>query len=352
MAYYGQRPSGRDLHQASGGNPFYNPYSPYPNIGMGIASTFGNIMAMKEMRAQQDYDRGEEEKKHDLETRRVAAYEKSQEPPEIKVRESQQFILAKELIDTGRANTWAEAWDMVLGEKDKGTVYPTEFQVDQATRYGREDWKDAVSPGQQEVDYKEWMYKRRSPQEAPQTNYTRAVAYIEGEVQAGRKTPEEARVDMEKITGLYEEEEKGGQDLDFSGGRGAPSREANQRSWLARKENTTGYKDIKQTKKTARNNYKEYGQPPTIDGIRTDMPLRYQMAVLNERDGVATPIDTEVIQNYEDMWGFFEELVTADGSLYTTWSEFTKHPDFMAKDIDKKQMKFWYDAYGKLMTEK
>ena len=80
MPYYGRQPSGQDLQRASGGNPFYNPYSPYPNIGMGIASTFGNIMAMKEMRQQEEYDRGEAEKAYKLKDRQIAAQEKSLEP--------------------------------------------------------------------------------------------------------------------------------------------------------------------------------------------------------------------------------------------------------------------------------
>ena len=77
MPYYGRQPSGQDLQRASGGNPFYNPYSPYPNIGMGIASTFGNIMAMKEMRQQEEYDRGEAEKAYKLKERQIAAQEKN-----------------------------------------------------------------------------------------------------------------------------------------------------------------------------------------------------------------------------------------------------------------------------------
>jgi hypothetical protein len=87
MAYYGQTqaPSGQQLQQASGGNPFYNPYSPYPNIGMGISSILQNIMVQKQMREQERYQREQEEKKLKLEERRVGAYEEASRPRQARV---------------------------------------------------------------------------------------------------------------------------------------------------------------------------------------------------------------------------------------------------------------------------
>jgi len=87
MAYYGQRPSGQQLQQAAGGNPFYNPYSAYPNIGMGISSILQNVMAQKQFTEQQTYERGVQEREMGQRDRQLDI----QEQPTIRATPEWQF---------------------------------------------------------------------------------------------------------------------------------------------------------------------------------------------------------------------------------------------------------------------
>ena len=116
MPYYGQQPSGQQLQQASGGNPFYNPYSPYPNIGMGISSVLQNVMAQKQIQEQTKYEREQEKKKMELEERRAMAYEESSKPRVKEAPEWEQKIDAILEVNPD-LNRW-EATKLVLGISD------------------------------------------------------------------------------------------------------------------------------------------------------------------------------------------------------------------------------------------
>jgi len=75
------------LGQLSQQNPFYNPFSPYPNVGGGIASTLQQLYALRQLQEQQRLKQEQEQRDYELEKRRVGAYEKMAErPSEIQLR--------------------------------------------------------------------------------------------------------------------------------------------------------------------------------------------------------------------------------------------------------------------------
>jgi hypothetical protein len=120
MPYYGQRPSGQQLQQAPGGNPFYNPYSPYPNIGAGISSILQNVMAHKQFQEQQTYDRDQEAQSMALKERQVAAQEQSAIRPTLEWQfKIAAYKTAKPITDGHPTNDY----EAIKGVKEAETIY-------------------------------------------------------------------------------------------------------------------------------------------------------------------------------------------------------------------------------------
>jgi len=85
------------------------------------------------------------------------------------------------------------------------------------------------------------------------------------------------------------------------------------------------------------------GIPTSHQGYRLDMPERYNRAILNQKDGVATVEDTDTIKNYEDMFKIFQDELK-DYPTFKSW--ISSSPANKLMGLDKNQMKTWYDIYG------
>jgi len=85
------------------------------------------------------------------------------------------------------------------------------------------------------------------------------------------------------------------------------------------------------------------GTPVSQQGYRLDMPERYNRAILNQKDGVATIEDEDIIKNYEDMFKIFQDELK-DYPTFKNW--INNSPISNLVGLDKNQMKIWYDIYA------
>ena len=72
------------------------------------------------------------------------------------------------------------------------------------------------------------------------------------------------------------------------------------------------------------------------------MPEKYNRAILNQKDGVATIEDDSTIRRYEDMFKIFQDELR-DYPTFKNW--LSASPITKMAGIDKSQMKIWYDIY-------
>ena len=94
---------------------------------------------------------------------------------------------------------------------------------------------------------------------------------------------------------------------------------------------------------------KSGGLPLSSQGYRLDMPERYNRAVLNKRDRVATTENLDVIEKYDAMFEVFQNrLLKRDVNSFKkymtspTTKDLRNDPDF-----DNGQIKLWYDIFKK-----
>lgn len=91
------------------------------------------------------------------------------------------------------------------------------------------------------------------------------------------------------------------------------------------------------------------GPPVSSQGYRLDMPERYNRAILNKRDGVATTENLDIIAKYEGMFRVFQDRLLAGG--IDSFKKFITSAD--TKDLrddpnfDNYQIKLWYDIFRK-----
>lgn len=286
MNGYGRR--GYPMPQGGAG---YNPYSKYPDIA-GLADKFmrGMMMMkqMKQQKQQQMWQRGMEEKKMEsLEAYREAQAEAMQRPkqvtPSARVQEAREIAAA-----TGE--TVGQVLDRLSREKPPRPA--------------------AYTLRKRDLD------KALRAKDITQDQYTKSLFNIKQEM-----TPDEKRR------------------------QGASIRDSNAR------EMRDFYKGIPDLIAKGRIKAKELrkmvkkqggGIPTSQQGYRLDMPEKYNRAILNQKDGVATVEDTGTIRNYEDMFKIFQEEL----QTYPTFKDWLANsPVTRMTGIDKSQMKIWYDIY-------
>ena len=120
--------------------------------------------------------------------------------------------------------------------------------------------------------------------------------------------------------------------------------ETRQKGATKRASNRTWLKDVyKMTAKTKpRKLIKDSGGArPKSYGVFLDMPHNYNWALLNQKDGVATKEDLNIIEKYDAMFRVFQEQLLPRFS----WKEFLKSGLAKDPDIDKAQIRKWYDYY-------
>ena len=93
----------------------------------------------------------------------------------------------------------------------------------------------------------------------------------------------------------------------------------------------------------------EGGLPLSSQGYRLDMPERYNRAILNKRDGVATAENLDVIMKYDAMFRVFQDRLL--GGEVNTWKKFltSEYTRDLRDDpnFDNGQIKLWYDIFRK-----
>jgi len=85
-------------------------------------------------------------------------------------------------------------------------------------------------------------------------------------------------------------------------------------------------------------------RPITETGLYLDMPRKYNYAIFARDNKVASAEDLDFIRKYDDMFKFFSEIILP---TYPTFKEFMKTDVSRDSDMDIRQMKDWYDLYGK-----
>ena len=85
-------------------------------------------------------------------------------------------------------------------------------------------------------------------------------------------------------------------------------------------------------------------------GIALDMPYKYNLAVLNKNDGLATPSNLDTISKYDGMFRYFNDVLLKGKAL--SFKEFMKLPEARDPDFDKAQIKKWYEYYEGILYEK
>lgn len=83
---------------------------------------------------------------------------------------------------------------------------------------------------------------------------------------------------------------------------------------------------------------------PIVRGIALDMPYKYNLAILNREDRVETPEDLDVIQKYDAMFQYFNDVLLPKAN---TFKKFTKLPEAKDPDFDRVMIRKWYTLYRK-----
>ena len=300
MNGYGRR--GYPMPQGGGA---YNPYSKYPDIGGAVRQFMQNMMMhkqMKQQRQQQMWQRGMREKEFGLQEQRLA----QEKPP---TQAEQKWSMADANVASGEWTPEQGETYKLTGKIPKPRVkYPATTAANVKKTFGitDEEWK--IMPTERQGEYFKEFHLRSRPK-------------------AGR---------VEKV--LTPEEERR---------RGATTRDGNLR------EMRDFYKGIPELIEKGRIKPKELrkmiekqggGVPTSPQGYRLDMPEKYNRAILNQKDGVATVEDTSIIKNYENMFKIFQDEL----KVYPTFKDWLRlSVTTELKGLDKNQMKIWYDIFAK-----
>jgi hypothetical protein len=284
--------------------PGYDPYSKYPDIGSLVQTFMQNMIMQKQMRQgqqQQMWQRGMREKEFGLQEKRLA----QEKPP---TQQQAKWSMAD-------ANVASGEWTPEQGQTYKLTgkiptprvKYPatTATNVKGMFKITDEEWK--IMPTERQGEYFKEFHLRSRPK-------AKKVEKV--------LTPEEKRR------------------------RGASTRDGNLR------EMRDFYKGIPELIDRGRIKPNELrkmikkqggGIPTSPQGYRLDMPEKYNRAILNQRDGVATEEDTNTIKNYENMFKIFQDEL----KVYPTFKDWLRlSVTTKLKGLDKNQMKIWYDVYA------
>jgi len=85
------------------------------------------------------------------------------------------------------------------------------------------------------------------------------------------------------------------------------------------------------------------GAVPTRDGVRLDMPTKYNVAQLNREYKVEQPKDNAIIELYDEMFDTFLNYMLPD---FKSFKNMMKNSDIAKdKEIDLKQVKLWFQIY-------
>lgn len=323
MAYYGSQQPNRQ------GQGFYDPHMPGPNWGQGFREMFQNMMQVEQYQKDQARAQKEAEDKQE-QARRKAEYEHKKWQREYN-------LDLRKVEETERRNRALEDKETTPKKYEFQAIYEAALRVYGDTPDGRKKSFE-LSIG----------LRPPTPSKPPKpTDYQNKKVDIQSEIDAGRLTPEQGQQAIQGLMGVTPQ---------------TPPDELRRKGALERNKNRDQVADIinripdydpgkeKKAIKFLRNAIgTQGGEPPIVEGMRLDMPVRYQEAIFNQRDGVAPPEDILLIQKYDDMFRIFLEDIlprlTQGGKK--GFNEFmVKFPELAKdKDIDRVRIKLWIAIY-------
>lgn len=290
--------------QGPQGSPGYNPYSKYPDIS-GLAREFMRNMMMKkqmeQQQQQQTWQRGMEEDRLELQRDRL----EQEKPP---TQAQQKWSMADANVASGEWTPEQGETYKLTGKIPKPRVkYPATTAANVKKTFGitDEEWK--IMPTERQGEYFKEFHLRSRPK----------VGKVEKVL-----SPEEKRR------------------------KGASIRDGNLREM---RDFFKGIPELMEEGRIKPNELRKMvekqggGVPTSPQGYRLDMPEKYNRAILNQGDGVATVEDTGTIKNYENMFKIFQDEL----KVYPTFKDWLRlSVTTKLKGLDKNQMKIWYDIYA------
>jgi len=103
------------LGQLSQQNPFYNPFSPYPNVGGGIASTLQQLYALRQLQEQQRLKQEQWQKEYELQQKRLGLTEKGLELEEQRLYKLPDWLMKAKALSEATGKPLSETIPAALG---------------------------------------------------------------------------------------------------------------------------------------------------------------------------------------------------------------------------------------------
>jgi len=281
------------------GGAGYNPYSKYPDIAGLVQQFMQNMMMQKQMKQQEEQKMWEREmtgKRFDLE--KLKANVELQEASrrrrgeELEAKQRLKFIEDIDKAVEAGTITKKDAFSLKMtGKLPTGKAPPKSTTFEQL----KAEWD-----------------RRLANKEVTQEQYDEAVYKVKP-----KPSPEMIRQ------------------------KGANPRQANA-TWLKDVYKNANEKEILKEAKKSKSR-------PVVRGIKFDMPYNYNLAILNQEDGVATPEDLDAIAKYDAMYRVFQERLLGQGidsfKKFMTSEETRDLRD--DPNFENGQIKKWYDIYRK-----
>jgi len=291
-----------DLLEAAGGLPGYNPYSKHFQLGTafgGIRNLLQQLMQMKMLQEQRQWERNMAQSQLDLATQKVTDTEEHNKILEDWHRQQQE--------ETERYHQAIED----LRQQDIGRLIKAEKARERRLSKAEE---------------------RKARQGNKPSAFEQKEIALRQMLERGEITPEQFKQVMYGLSPVPTGEE-------YAGGRGAPSRQANEATLSKyRSENP----DLFSTKRV-RKRYLEIGdRPKTETGYILDMPFEYNVALKNVADGVATQKDKITVQYYDKL---YNDFMTNFLPKYPDFKSFMQSEDAKIKGLKKDWIKVLYDIY-------
>ena len=285
------------------------------------------MVAMQQMKYQKEQDewsKGMEMKKFGLDERQAQAYERYQG---ARIGEIEQGMKAppkppEEVIKIERLGkelgiSYPQAFDIFKGNKSLSQL--------KAEERAKAEGRAAGTP-----------VKPETP-----TIHDSKIAYWTGKWKKGDVKDDEYH---EIISSLM-----GGPSLtkteDYSGPKGAAQRNANynalEKAWYTK---TGNY----YTPKKIRDIVEQSGGNPPVDqeGLRVDMPHKYNWALLNKNDGVGSEDDVDTLMRYDAMFQVFQMARGEGVAGHKEFLEWAKDKPFKNdKKFDWAQVRKWFEYY-------
>ncbi len=333
MAYGQYRQRG--MYPPMQGGGFYSPYSKSPQWGAGIQQIMQQIAMKKQMNQQQQQQMQQQQQQQEQEQWKRGIVEREITLKEQKAQEKPgqtkwdfQKQYAKYMIET-------QQWD-----NDQAATYLARNEVPQKL----------IELPAGEMAKIEKHFKIKDFNQLPPNKQIRFI-----ELYASKKRPKPTQFDRKKTE--WDRKLKTGEatqsqyDEVVWGVRPKPTKEeVLAKGANPRQANATWLKDVYKNVDTGaiEKEAKKAKARPSVRGVALDMPYKYNLAILNREDRVETPEDLDTIAKYEVLFRYFSEKFVKKA---LSFKEFLLLPEAKNPNLDKKQIRRWYEMYEGILYE-